>query len=351
MLKLVDLKKSFAGTKVLSNVSFEIEPGESFAIFGKSGSGKTTILRIIAGLLQPDEGEVYINGNHFNNIPAYLRPIGFQFQDYALFPNLNVEQNLKYPLKYAKNTNLNNGMFLEIIKQLEIEHILDRRIFKLSGGEQQRVALGRALIRAISTNGLLLLDEPVSALDDALRENARIIIKESQKKFNLTTLFITHDIRDVIIMADRMGILEDHKIQQIGSIEDVSQNPLTENVALSFGFKYLGKYSIKYDNNRYYLNYNNNKIELKNFNLKDWQQSGDLKCYIPEKYISIENHENGCISGIVYNVNYSINGTHILVKIKNKGTFIDLDINDKYSISVGSKIYLNINWNKAFFFR
>lgn len=216
---VVRIKKSLIGVngRFQLEVEFKVERGEFVAIFGKSGSGKTTILRSIAGLETPDEGyiefdgKVYLDSKRKINLPPQKRNTGFVFQSYALFPNMTVYQNLLF-------ANNNKKKVEEILEIVELRELKDRYPHQLSGGQQQRVALARALVR---NPDILLLDEPLSALDHQIRLKLQEEIKSIQKKFGITTLLVSHDKSEVFRLADRVIMLEDGKIKKTGTPREV----------------------------------------------------------------------------------------------------------------------------------
>ncbi|HEX5554187.1 MAG TPA: ATP-binding cassette domain-containing protein [Chitinophagaceae bacterium] len=201
-------------------IDTEITPGEFIAIFGKSGAGKTTLLRIISGLMQPEKGiievngEVWLNTERKINLPVQKRKIGFVFQDFALFPNMSVRRNIRYALKGNKDKGFTN----RLLEMVEMTALADRKPGTLSGGQQQRVAM----IRALATKpGLLLLDEPLSALDMEMRSHLRDELQALHKEFNLTTLLVTHDITDIYRLADHVISIDKGKIARSGKPDDL----------------------------------------------------------------------------------------------------------------------------------
>lgn len=215
------------------DLDFSVKKGELVALIGPSGSGKSTTLSLISGLLPTKSGSIIINGNDVTNLTPDKRKIAQVFQDYALFPHMNVEQNIAYPMKNLK-------MSREEIKN-EVSNYLDlvnlggyekRHIDELSGGEKQRVALARALA---SKPDLLLLDEPLSALDAKLRVTLRNEIRDIQRKTGTTTLYVTHDQEEALSISDNIVILNNGKIEQMGNPEDIYRRPVTEFVATFMG--------------------------------------------------------------------------------------------------------------------
>jgi molybdate transport system ATP-binding protein len=212
-LKMADGMTSLA-------IDTEITPGEFIAIFGKSGAGKTTLLRIISGLMQPEKGiievngEVWLNTERKINLPVQKRKIGFVFQDFALFPNMSVRRNIRYALKGNKDKGFTN----RLLEMVEMTALADRKPGTLSGGQQQRVAM----IRALATKpGLLLLDEPLSALDMEMRSHLRDELQALHKEFKLTTLLVTHDITDIYRLADHVISIDKGKIVRSGKPDDL----------------------------------------------------------------------------------------------------------------------------------
>lgn len=226
---LKDISHSFGNTEVLHNISLKIEDGELFTLLGPSGCGKTTILRILAGFLKPTTGSVFLDGKDISKLSPEKRNIGTVFQNYALFPNMNVEENILYGLKVKK---LNKREMSERSKYyLDLVGMYDyrsRKIQDLSGGQQQRVALARSL--AIEPK-VLLLDEPMSNLDAVLREKMREEIRALQQKLKITTLFITHDQKEALSISDKIAVLKDGNCIQLGSAKEIYNNPADEFVA------------------------------------------------------------------------------------------------------------------------
>ncbi len=214
-------------------LNFSVKKGELVALIGPSGSGKSTTLSLISGLLQPQSGNILINGKDVTNLSPDKRKIAQVFQDYALFPHMTVEQNIAYPMKNLKLSK--DKIKNEVANYLDLVNLggyEKRHIDELSGGEKQRVALARALA---SKPDLLLLDEPLSALDAKLRVTLRNEIKDIQRKTGTTTLYVTHDQEEALSISDNIVILKNGKIEQMGSPEDIYRRPSTEFVATFMG--------------------------------------------------------------------------------------------------------------------
>lgn len=228
-INLENIKYGYGKTIVLDQINLEIRKGELFTLLGPSGCGKTTILRMIAGFLTPLSGEVYMDGNAISHLPPEKRDVGIVFQNYALFPGMNVEENIAYGLKLRKKkpSEIREKCehYLELMNMSEYRK---RRIDELSGGQQQRVAIARALV--VEPN-ILLLDEPLSNLDVTLRIRMRQEIRNIQKKTGVTTLFITHDQEEALEISDRIAIMNGGKILQTATPEQLYDFPVDDFVS------------------------------------------------------------------------------------------------------------------------
>jgi len=231
-LSLQGITKSFGDEVVLDNLDLHVNDKEFLVLLGPSGSGKTTTLNIICGIDRQDSGDVRFSGRLVNDLPPERRPFGLVFQDYVLFPHMTVFDNVAFGLKVRPRKGDIGRRVAEVLKLLEIEALKGRYPKSLSGGEQQRVALARALVLEPE---LLLLDEPLSNLDARLRENMRTDIKRLQRSLGITTLYVTHDHAEAIIMGDRVAILHDKRIEQIGEPGEIFFKPKTEFVASFVG--------------------------------------------------------------------------------------------------------------------
>ncbi len=230
-LSLSKLSLSF-GEFRLNDISLDIQKGEFFVILGKSGAGKTLILESIAGLHKV-KGSVSIDGINMNNVPPERRKIGFVYQDFALFPNLNVKDNITFASRYAKLDNTKQT-FDDLVDFLGLEKLLERSIDNLSGGEKQRIAIARALY---ARPDILLLDEPLSAIDPTFRNSIMQFLKSIHERYHLTTLHVTHNFREAAFLGDRIAVVMDGKIQQYGTTKEVLNKPKNLEVAKFLGFK------------------------------------------------------------------------------------------------------------------
>lgn len=234
-VELRSITKQFTGVTALDNVSFNVHNGEFFVLLGPTGAGKTTTLRVIAGLEKQDQGSVTFDGEPMDTLTPAARDVAFVFQQYSLYPTMTVYDNLAFPLRSP----LRHTPETEIRKRVEqaagilrINHLLDRKTAKLSGGEMQRVSIGRAIVREPR---VFLMDEPLSNLDAKLRESLRVELKHLQKTLGATIIFVTHDQIEALTMADRIAVLNEGKIIQQGTPDDIYDRPATTFVAQLVG--------------------------------------------------------------------------------------------------------------------
>ena len=232
-VELTDIVKEFesagAIVRAVDHVSVQIADGEFFALLGPSGCGKTTTLRLIAGFEQPTQGHILIRGRAMQGIPAYHRPVNTVFQDYALFPHLTVEQNIMFGLQMEGANNKDaQKRAQEALEMVRLPGVGKRKPHQLSGGQQQRVALARALVKQPA---VLLLDEPLGALDLKLRKNMQYELKALQRDVGITFIYVTHDQEEAITMADRIAVMNEGKMLQVGTPEEIYERPGTHFVA------------------------------------------------------------------------------------------------------------------------
>jgi len=234
-LQLQNITKQFGDLTALDDVTLTVNDGEFFVLLGPTGAGKTTTLRVIAGLEKPEQGTVLFDGEKVNNLAPAERDVAFVFQQYSLYPNMTVYDNLAFPLK-SPMRNMPQPQIdqrvREVAESISIGHLLDRKTGRLSGGEMQRVSIGRAIVRQPR---IYLMDEPLSNLDAKLREKLRVELEHLQKAQHSTTVFVTHDQVEALTMADRLAVLDEGKILQIGTPYDIYDTPATTYVATLVG--------------------------------------------------------------------------------------------------------------------
>ena len=232
-LEIKNISKKFGDVIALDNVSLSISKSELFSLLGSSGCGKSTLLRIIAGFEKPDSGNIILDGEDITNLPPHLRPLNMMFQNYALFPHLNISQNIEFGLKeenVPKNEILERTR--EILNLLELTGLEKRKIYEISGGQQQRVALARCLVKKPK---LLLLDEPLAALDKKLRIQTQFELVNLQYKLGITFIIVTHDQEEAMSLSDRMAIMKNGNILQIGNPVEIYEKPISQYIANFIG--------------------------------------------------------------------------------------------------------------------
>ncbi|MDR3157036.1 MAG: ABC transporter ATP-binding protein [Lactobacillales bacterium] len=230
MIELKNVVKKYdEDTLILRGVNFKIDQGKFYTLLGSSGSGKTTILRLIAGLEEATSGEILLNGEQMNDIPANKRPVNTVFQDYSLFPHMNVFENVAFGLRIKKFPKGEiEDKVLKALHMVQLEGFEKRKISEMSGGQKQRVAIARALVNEPQ---VLLLDEPLSALDLKLRANMQYELRELQQRLGITFIFVTHDQEEALALSDWIFVMNEGKIVQNGSPVDIYDEPINHFVA------------------------------------------------------------------------------------------------------------------------
>lgn len=221
MLELKNIKKSYDGVPVLKGIDLKISDGEIVSILGPSGCGKTTLLNLILGLTDADSGKIVFNGKDITKTPMEKRGFNIVFQDYALFPNLNVYSNITYGLRNTPGISTREEVD-ELINLLGLQPHLEKKIDQLSGGQKQRVALARTMVMKPK---ILLLDEPLSALDGVIKESIKEKIKQIAKNYHLTTIIVTHDPEEALTLSDKVLIVNEGKISQFGAPSEIIKTP------------------------------------------------------------------------------------------------------------------------------
>jgi putative spermidine/putrescine transport system ATP-binding protein len=237
IIEIRNLAKSFGAVKAVDSVDLDIHAGEFLTLLGPSGSGKTTVLRMIAGFETPDSGSIKLNGVEITYLPPYDRDVNTVFQDYALFPHMDVVSNIEYGLKVKKVDKAERReKALQALEQVRLAGYENRKPNQLSGGQRQRVALARALVNRPT---VLLLDEPLGALDLKLRQQMQIELKELQREVGITFIFVTHDQEEALTMSDRIAVFDKGKIQQLDKPAAIYESPKNEFVAGFVGISNL----------------------------------------------------------------------------------------------------------------
>ena len=251
-LIIKNLHKYYHDKEILKDISFEVEKGEFLSILGPSGCGKTTLLRILVGISSASKGEILKQGSDISKMTPAQRGMGLVFQNYALFPNMSVLDNVAYPLKLTMSKSVATEKAREIIRKVHLDEHIDKKPAKLSGGQQQRVAIARTLVR---NPEIILFDEPLSALDTAIRVSLREEIKSIQKEFNVTMIYVTHDQEEAFSMSDRIMVMNRGEISQIDTPKNIYINPQNEFIE-DFVVHHIKQRFIGYDKYRSWENEN-----------------------------------------------------------------------------------------------
>ena len=229
IIKIEHLSKAFGDKVVLDDINLSIRRGEFITLLGPSGCGKTTLLRMIAGFLKPDSGVILMEGSDISNVPPHRRPLNTVFQRYALFPHLNVYDNIAFGLKLNKvQSSEIETRVRKALKMVSMTDYEDRDVNSLSGGQQQRVAIARAIVNRPK---VLLLDEPLAALDLKMRKDMQMELKQMHQELGITFIYVTHDQEEALTLSDTVVVMSDGKIQQIGTPIDIYNEPVNSFVA------------------------------------------------------------------------------------------------------------------------
>jgi len=318
IISIRGLTRSFGDVHAVTGIDLDIYEGEFITLLGPSGSGKTTVLRMIAGFEKPDAGSISLSGKDVSQLPPYERDVNTVFQDYALFPHMNVLSNIEYGLRVkgvAKAERLERAT--EALHQVRLEGYGERKPSQLSGGQRQRVALARALVNRPS---VLLLDEPLGALDLKLREQMQIELKALQRAVGITFIFVTHDQEEALTMSDRIAVFNQGKIEQLGTPREIYDSPRS-----SFVSEFVGQ---------------TNKIQI----------DGE-KINIRPEYITISNthiEDSRVAKGVLKDIIFVGATTRYLVE-SDFGLIIAN--NPKEALVLGSSVHLSWDKNKEFLVR
>ncbi|WP_138207562.1 ABC transporter ATP-binding protein [Haloimpatiens lingqiaonensis] len=314
-LELKNLSKTFSNIKAVDNLNLEVKKGELISLLGPSGCGKTTTLKMIGGFLEPNSGNIILENEDITHLEPYMRPVSTVFQNYALFPHMTVIQNVIYGLKFRKIKKKEAiSMGREILETVGLKEFENQNVTRLSGGQQQRVALARALIL---NPKVLLLDEPLSNLDAKLRIKMREEIKDIQLKFNITMIFVTHDQEEALSISDRIVVMNNGNIEQIGTPEEIYKNPSSEFVA-----DFIGRANIVKRSDGNYRVIRPEQINLIKYN---------------------ENSENNILLGSIIQKHFKGAFTTYFVQIEDQIMEADVVNNLGEEFSIGQKVCVKFN--------
>ncbi|QGR16566.1 ABC transporter ATP-binding protein [Sulfurisphaera ohwakuensis] len=317
MIELQEITKKYGSKVVLDDISEKIETGEFFVILGPSGAGKSTLLKIMAGIEKPDKGRIIVDGKDITNLPPEKRNIAMVFQNYALYPNMTVYDNIAFPLKmkHIKKEEIDKKV-KRVAELLKISDILNMPVTRISGGQQQRVALARAIVREPS---FYLLDEPLSNLDARVRLIARGELKRIQKELNGTFIYVTHDQKEAMSLADRIAVLHEGKFEQVGKPDELYEFPKTKWVA-----EFIGEFPMNFLPGDIVGEDNSIEIGFR----PEWAKIG------------------GDLTAIVYSVEAVGENIYLFCKLKNKDLSIVILSEERYD--VGDEITFKIIKYKKF---
>ena len=346
-VKLINVTKKFGSVVAVDHVTLNVNHGEFFTILGPSGCGKTTTLRVIAGLETPDSGRIFFDDEDVTDYPPYMRESGMVFQNYALWPHMNVYENVAFGLKIRKvSKDEIKRRVKEILELVKLEGLEDRYPHQLSGGQQQRVALARALIIQPK---VLLLDEPLSNLDAKLRVEMREELKMLQRKLKITTIYVTHDQEEAMVISDRMAIMNEGRILQIATPREIYMKPRNLFVA-----SFMGKSTIIYgkvvNKLRKYV-----EVECKNFRIKGVTPYEDLKVNVGDKVACIfrpeffklkkESDEVNSFDGIVESFSFIGSIQEVYLRVGSARFIFEVD--SSFNLNIGSKLRIYIPYEKT----
>ena len=306
-LRIEGISKDFNGFQALKKVNIEVEEGKILALLGSSGCGKTTLLRIIAGLIDQTEGKIWINNTDISNWPAQKRNTAMVFQNYALFPHMNLEENVAYGLTFKRmSRNEIRSRVDEVLTQVQLNGLNKRKIQELSGGQKQRAALARALV---TKPDILLFDEPLSNLDEKLRINMRKEISSIQQETGITSIYVTHDQKEAMAIAHKIAVMSRGKVVQWGNPEDIFYRPIN-----SFTADFMGRVNV-FECNRN----NSGTFAFLGKTVKTNLKADCIRILLPPEEVDIYAEDTGrCIQGSVIDLDMSGTLIHYHIRVQEK---------------------------------
>jgi len=346
-VRLENLTKCFGSVKALESLNLKINDEELMVLLGPSGCGKTTTLRLIAGLEQPTKGHIYFGEKRVDDVPPRFRNVSMVFQSYALFPHMKVFDNIAFPLKVARWSKKDiEKRVKEVASMLRIENLLERKPHELSGGQQQRVALGRALARKPD---ILLLDEPLANLDAKLREAMRGELKRLQKEFKCTTVYVTHDQIEAMSIADRIAILNNGKLQQVGTPEELYNAPKNIFVASFIGTPSMNLLDCSYIEEKGILDFGSFTIKMPEDIKNSLSGRSELVFGIRPRDIDVSKEKRPhALESKVYVAEPL--GEEMLITLDIEGIRIKAVSPFISNVKIGEKLWISFNLNKAHIF-
>jgi multiple sugar transport system ATP-binding protein len=352
-VSLQGITRKFSNVVAIEDITFEVPDGEFWVLVGPSGCGKSTILRTIAGLDAIAAGELYIGDTLVNDLPARQRDVAMVFQNYALYPHMSVADNLAFGLRMRQVDKAKiDRQVREVARSLNIEHLLKRKPKQLSGGQQQRVALGRAIARQPK---VFLLDEPLSNLDAQLRDDTRAELKQLHDRVGITTIYVTHDQVEAMTLADRIVVLEDGKIQQIGSPQAIYARPASRMVATFMGSPPMNIFTVTYLDGNFVIERQSLSVPARmKQQLQPTQgQSFDLGIRPEHIKIAAQDGTGDRFGSLLVEVNLvEPLGRETLVRANLPNSYLSLDFlaSGDWQIAKGDRLTIELNLEKLFCF-
>ncbi len=333
LILLKDIRKSFGSTEVLKDINLYVLKNEFVTFLGPSGCGKTTTLRILGGFETPDSGDVLFEGKRINDLPPYQRKVNTVFQKYALFPHMNVHDNIAFGLKVKKVDKLTiHKKVDEMLELVNLSGYNKRSVESLSGGQQQRVAIARALVNQPE---VLLLDEPLGALDLKLRKEMQLELKNIHERTGITFVYVTHDQEEALTMSDTIVVMNEGRIQQIGTPQMIYNEPKNAFVANFIGESNIIKGRMLKD---YSVEFANHVFECLD---KGFEPNEEVDVVVRPEDIKLVSAENSMFSGVVKSVTFK--GVHFEMMVESEG--ITWTIHNTEMAEVGSTLGMALNPN------
>ncbi len=360
MAKIVfeSVTKVFNEENAIDDLSFECKDGEFFVLFGPSGAGKTTTMNLISGMEEVTSGRIWIGDKVVNNIEPRFRDVAYTFENYSLYPHLNVYENICFPLKspirkHEFTQEKIDTLVSEITVTLQINHLLERSITQLSGGQKQRVALARTMIRKPA---VYLLDEAIAHLDTKLRHSIRAALKGYQEEKSVTTIYATPDQLDAIAMCDRMIIIRSGKMQQIGNADDVYQFPVNEFVATSIGYPPMNVLPARLisEGDEVFIRLNGIDLRIPNemkVHLKERAKHQEIRLGIRPNDMGLQkggDNEDISIAGELNMIEHY--GDFCVLHVQVEGSDVKVKIEGETAVKVNEKVQLTTDIDKAYIF-
>ncbi len=343
-LRIQNIQKVYPDFRL--ELDFEVRQGELLALLGPSGCGKTTTLRLIAGFIDPDSGSLHMNGRRIDTLPAHRRRIGIVFQDYALFPHLSVWNNVGFgPRMQGWGSKDAKERIEELLRLVSLQRYGKRKVTRLSGGEQQRVALARALA---PRPHLLLLDEPLSALDAKLRKNLRKEIHRVQRELSVTTLYVTHDQEEALVLGDRIAVMRDGHIEQIDTPERIYNRPRNLFVGTFLGQANIIRGRLAEREGELAVVQTSVGLLKASWPAEEFDVGDEIVVFFRPEHCSLGRDRANRIRGRVIRKEYL--GSHQLIEVEAGGEEFTLDLAEQQFLSVGAPVHFSVDPGKCCLF-